>query len=126
NGITDYSVVNPEFDTTLKTPFSKIAKVQKETKIPAKSTVVVNVNIEMPTESYDGVILGGLYFKEKEDEEDKKKSEGVQIKNKYAYAIGVVLRARNVVTANLQNIKPAMLKNLSVDAKVYTEKGKDI
>ncbi|UPJ19164.1 DUF916 and DUF3324 domain-containing protein [Bacillus cereus] len=146
NGITDYSVVNPEFDTTLKTPFSKIAKVQKETKIPAKSTVVVNVNIEMPTESYDGVILGGLYFKEKE-EEDKKKSEGVQIKNKYAYAIGVVLRetdaevkpdmklnevkpgqvnARNVVTANLQNIKPAMLKNLSVDAKVYTEKGKDI
>ncbi|MDR4369446.1 WxL protein peptidoglycan domain-containing protein, partial [Bacillus cereus] len=61
NGITDYSVVNPEFDTTLKTPFSKIAKVQKETKIPAKSTVVVNVNIEMPTESYDGVILGGLY-----------------------------------------------------------------
>ncbi|MCU5605714.1 DUF916 and DUF3324 domain-containing protein [Bacillus cereus] len=147
NGITDYSVVNPEFDTTLKTPFSKIAKVQKETKIPAKSTVVVNVNIEMPTESYDGVILGGLYFKEKEEEEDKKKSEGVQIKNKYAYAIGVVLRetdaevkpdmklnevkpgqvnARNVVTANLQNIKPAMLKNLSVDAKVYTEKGKDI
>ncbi|PEM05459.1 cell surface protein [Bacillus cereus] len=147
NGITDYSVVIPEFDSTLKTPFSKIAKVQKETKIPAKSTVVLNVNIEMPTESYDGVILGGLYFKEKEDEEDKKKSEGVQIKNKYAYAIGVVLRetdaevkpdmklnevkpgqvnARNVVTANLQNIKPSMLKNLSVDAKVYTEKGKDI
>ncbi len=147
NGITDYSVVDPKFDSTLKTPFSKIAKVQKETKIPAKSTVVLNVNIEMPTESYDGVILGGLYFKEKEDENDKNKSEGVQIKNKYAYAIGVVLRetdaevkpdmklnevkpdqvnARNVVTANLQNIKPAMLKNLSVDAKVYKETGKDV
>ena len=34
------------------------------------------------------------------------------------------VNARNVVTANLQNIKPAMLKNLSVDAKVYTEKVK--
>ena len=38
----------------------------------------------MPNESFDGVILGGLYFKEN----DKK----VQIENKYAYAIGVVLR----------------------------------
>ena len=42
--------------------------------------MVLNVNIEMPTESYDGVILGGLYFKKKEDENDKNKSEGVQIK----------------------------------------------
>ena len=35
------------------------------------------------------------------------------------------VNARNVVT-QLQNIKPTMLKNLSVDAKVYTEKGKDV
>ncbi|HEK9101700.1 DUF916 and DUF3324 domain-containing protein [Bacillus pfraonensis] len=147
NGITDYSMIDPQLDSTLKIPFSKIAKVQKETKIPAKSTITLNVNIEIPNESFDGVILGGLYFKEKEDEKEKKKSKEVQIENKYAYAIGVVLRetdtvvkpdmklndvkpgqvnARNVVTANLQNIKPAMLKNLSVDAKVYTEKGKDV
>ena len=99
----------------------------------------------MPNESFDGVILGGLYFKEKENDKEKKSAKEVQIENKYAYAIGVVLRetdaqvkpdmklnevkpgqvnARNVVTANLQNIKPAMLKNLSVDAKVYTEKVK--
>ncbi|HEQ3529206.1 TPA: DUF916 and DUF3324 domain-containing protein [Bacillus cereus] len=147
NGITDYSMIDPQLDSTLKTPFSKIAKVQKETKIPAKGKVTLDVSIEMPAESFDGVILGGLYFREKEDEKEKGTSDNVQIENKYAYAIGVVLRetdaqvkpdmklnevkpgqvnARNVVTANLQNIKPAMLKNLSVDAKVYTEKGKDI
>ncbi|WP_242141904.1 MULTISPECIES: DUF916 and DUF3324 domain-containing protein [unclassified Bacillus cereus group] len=147
NGIADYSMTNPQFDSTLKIPFSKIAKVQKETKIPAKSTVTLDVNIEMPNESFDGVILGGLYFTEKEDEKAKGKSDNVQIKNKYAYAIGVVLRetdtevkpdlklneikpgqvnARNVVTANLQNTKAAMLKHLTVDAKVYTEKGKNV
>jgi len=147
NGIVDYSLIEPKFDNTLKTPFSKIAKVQKETKIPAKSTVTLDVNIEMPKDSFDGVILGGLYFKEKEDEKSKRKSDNVQIENKYAYTIGVVLRetvtevkpdlklneikpgqvnARNVVTANLQNINAAMLKNLSVDAKVYTEKGKSV
>ena len=147
NGITDYSTVEPKTDSTLKYPFSKIAKMPKETKVPANSIVTVDINLEMPSESFDGVILGGLYFKEKEDEKEKGTSDNVQIENKYAYAIGVVLRetdaqvkpdmklnevkpgqvnARNVVTANLQNIKPAMLKNLSVDAKVYTEKGKDI
>lgn len=36
------------------------------------------------------------------------------------------INGRNVVTANLQNVKPAMLKNLSVDAKVYKEKGNDV
>ncbi|TKH91621.1 DUF916 and DUF3324 domain-containing protein [Bacillus cereus] len=147
NGITDYSAINPQLDSTLKIPFSKIAKVQKETKIPAKSTVTLDVNIEMPSEVFDGVILGGLYFKEKENDKEKKNTKDVQIENKYAYAIGVVLRetdtevkpdmklnevkpgqvnARNVVTANLQNIKPAMLKNLNVDAKVYKETGKDV
>ncbi len=79
NGITDYSVIDPQLDSTLKIPFSKIAKVQKETKIPAKSTVTLDVNIEMPNESFDGVILGGLYFKEKENEKEKGKSENVQI-----------------------------------------------
>ncbi|PFQ46746.1 cell surface protein [Bacillus cereus] len=147
NGITDYSTVEPKTDSTLKYPFSKIAKMPKETKVPANSTVTVDVNLEMPSESFDGVILGGLYFKEKEDENVKKKDEGVQIENKYAYAIGVVLKetdaevkpdmtlnevkptqinGRNVVTANLQNVKPAMLKNLSVDAKVYKEEGTDV
>ncbi len=62
NGIVDYSTKNPKFDSTLKFPFSKIAKVQKETKIPAKSTVTLDVNVEMPNEPFDGVILGGTVF----------------------------------------------------------------
>ena len=48
----------------------------------------------MPNESFDGVILGGLYFKEKENDKEKKSAKEVQIENKYAYAIGVVLRKR--------------------------------
>jgi hypothetical protein len=148
NGIADYSISNPKVDDTLDIPFTNIAKVKKETKIQAKSEVTVEITIEMPKQQYDGVILGGLHFSEKEDEEQaKKEDESIQINNKYAYVIGVLLRetdkvikpdlklneikptqinARNVVTANLQNIKPAMLKSLSVDAKVYTEQGKKI
>ncbi|MEH7512277.1 DUF916 and DUF3324 domain-containing protein [Gottfriedia acidiceleris] len=148
SGIADYSNSNPKVDDTLEIPFTNIAKVKKETKIPAKSEATVEITIEMPKQQFDGVILGGLNFSEKEDvEEANKKNDNLQINNKYAYVIGVVLRetdkvikpdlklneiqpkivnARNVVTANIQNIKPAMLKNLSVDAKVFTEQGKKI
>ncbi|KQL33082.1 cell surface protein [Bacillus sp. FJAT-25509] len=148
SGIADYSISNPKVDDTLEIPFTNIAKVKKETKIPAKSEATVEITIEMPKQQFDGVILGGLNFSEKEDvEEANKKNDNLQINNKYAYVIGVVLRetdkvikpdlklngiqpkivnARNVVTANIQNIKPAMLKNLSVDAKVFTEQGKKI
>ena len=65
NGITDYSVIDPQLDSTLKIPFSKIAKVKKETKIPAKSTITLDVNVEMPNESFDGVILGGFLKRKK-------------------------------------------------------------
>ncbi|MDA2313226.1 DUF916 and DUF3324 domain-containing protein [Bacillus cereus group sp. MYBK35-2] len=147
NGITDYSTTNPKLDSTLKIPFSQIAKVEKETKIPSKGTVMLDVEIKMPNVQFDGVILGGLYFKEKENDRKKEKSDNVQVENKYAYVIGVMLRetsinikpdlklnevkpdqvnARNVVTANLQNTKAALLKDLHVDAKVYRENGNSV
>ena len=34
----------------------------------------------MPNESFDGVILGGLYFKEKENDKEKKSAKEVQVK----------------------------------------------
>ncbi|UPM54713.1 DUF916 and DUF3324 domain-containing protein [Gottfriedia acidiceleris] len=148
SGIADYSISNSKIDDTLEIPFTNIAKVKKETKIPAKSEATVEITIEMPKQRFDGVILGGLHFSEKEDEGQAKKEDGsIQIKNKYAYIIGVLLRetdkaikpdlklnevkpslinARNVVTANLQNTEPAMLKNLIVEAKVFTEQGERI
>lgn len=147
NGITDYSTTNSKLDFTLKVPFSQIAKVEKETKVPSNSTIILEVEIEMPKDPFDGVILGGLYFKEKDTIREKGKSNNVQIENKYAYVVGVMLRekninikpdlklnevkpgqvnARNVITANLQNTKAALLKELSVDAKVYRENGDNI
>lgn len=71
----------------------------------------------------------------------------MQIKNKFAYVIGVSLREndhevktilecndvtpdqvnyRNVVKINLQNTQPEIVKDLNVDAKVYTEKGTEV
>ena len=147
NGVVDYTMIDPQLDSTLQIPFSEIAKAEKETEIPANSTITIDIQINMPKEQFDGIILGGLYFKEKESTKKDKKSDNLQIENNYAYVVGVVLsetnvavkpemklneinptqiNGRNVVNANLQNIKPNMIRNLNVDAKVYKEKGKKV
>ncbi|MBC1417667.1 DUF916 and DUF3324 domain-containing protein [Listeria fleischmannii] len=143
NGIVDYSKTNPNLDASLKIPFSEIAKMDKEITLPANGTKTVKVNITMPKEEYDGQILGGLHFTEKLNQETEKNEEGVQIKNLYAYVIGVLLTEndkevkpdmqlgeikpsqinyRNVLKANLQNSQPIILKNLNIQARV-TKKG---
>lgn len=105
--------------------------------------------IQMPADKYDGIILGGLHFQEKKDEDAKKKSEekDVQIKNEYAYVFGVKLTEtptvvkpelalnsikpttknyRNVVEFNLQNTKATLVGGLSVDAKIYKKGNKEV
>lgn len=142
NGIVDYNSPNKEKDSTLKISFKDIVTVEKEVTIPAKSQQKLKVKIIMPDKSYDGVILGGIYFKEKENSETENKD--VQVINTYAYTIGVKLTEtetevkpnlvvnaveasqvnyRNAVKATIQNTEAAILKDLIIDGKVY-EKGK--
>lgn len=149
NGVADYNQSErTDVDDTLKTPFSEIATPQlEEVTIPASGQTVVKVDIKMPKEEYDGLILGGLHFSEKTAETTETNEGGVQIKNNFAYVIGVSLREttkevktnlelhsvvpeqinyRNVVTANIQNTEAEIVRDLSVDAKIYTEHGKDV
>ncbi|MHC5252787.1 DUF916 and DUF3324 domain-containing protein [Listeria kieliensis] len=146
NGIVDYSQANPKLDQTLKYPFSKLADVEQTTTIPAHGQKTVKIKVTMPKESFDGIVLGGLHFKEQESKKQKTKNdENVQIENRYAYVIGVRLvetkkavqpdlklnaikpsqiNYRNVLKANLQNTKPVIIQGFKVDAKV-TKRGKD-
>lgn len=148
-GYVDYSIPNTKPDKTLKYSFSDIAKESaSEIKLKPNETKAWAVDIQMPDDSYDGIILGGLHFQEKKEEEKDKESKQekeVQIKNEYAYVIGVKLTEkpivvkpdlelnkikattrnyRNVVEMNLQNTKATLVGGLSVDAKIY-KKGSD-
>lgn len=147
NGIADYSQQNTKVDSTLKIPFSSIATAEKELTIPKKSKKTIDINLHMPKNEFDGIILGGIHFVEKENEQDKKNQDGVQIKNKFAYVIGVSLREndtvvepqmklnnikagqinfRNVVKLNLQNSSSTIIKDLNVDAKIYKKNSKEV
>lgn len=142
-GYVDYSIPNTKPDKTLKYPFADMVKESvSEVTLKPNETKIWTAAIQMPAENYDGIILGGLHFQEKKEEDKEKDSSenDVQIKNEYAYVIGVKLTEkttvvkpelelnqikpatrnyRNVVEMNLQNTKATLVGGLAVDAKIY-------
>lgn len=147
NGIVEYSDTTTARDSSLKVSFKDIATTEKEVTIPAESQKQIKVHVQMPKEEYAGTLLGGIYFSEKNDKSEVEATKGSQIINRYAYVIGVKLtendqvvqpelrlndvRAtqvnyRNVVTANIQNYTAAILKDLSIDGKIYAKGSKNV
>ncbi|MBC1604585.1 DUF916 and DUF3324 domain-containing protein [Listeria rocourtiae] len=132
-GTVDYSNKAPQFDNTLQFPFSEIAEMPDEIMLHANGSRKMKVKLRMPSVPFDGLILGGLHFSEKGGLGD--------------YVIGVILSEkdtvvepdmklngvkpsqiskRNVLKVNLQNIKPVILQNLVVEARIYKENSDEV
>lgn len=147
NGIVEYNDTTTPQDKSLKTAYKDIATTEKDVTLPAESQKQIKVHVQMPKEEYAGTLLGGIYFSEKNDKSETKEAKGSQIVNRYAYVIGVKLTEndqvvqpelclndvkatqvnyRNVVTANIQNYTAAILKDLSIDGKIYAKGGKEV
>lgn len=132
------------YDLTLKYPLSTIARMPAEIRVPANSEALAKITIEMPEAAIPGVIAGGVYLTQKEEQEpNAKDNQGVQIKNKFVYVVGVQLRQkadiskilpelvldknkilpkqvnyRNHLGVNLQNTQPVYIRDLLVEAKI--------
>ncbi|MGX6962781.1 DUF916 and DUF3324 domain-containing protein [Vagococcus xieshaowenii] len=146
NGVVDYGQTKDTVDDTAPANLKEIAKADSQTvKIPANGSYDYKVTIEMPEKAFDGLIAGGLTFKEVEEEEKEDETAGgMTIENKFAYSVAVLLRendnslpsdlklnkveadqlnARNVIYSYLQNPVAKYMNQLKVDAKV-TKQGK--
>ncbi len=145
NGLIDYSKTNARTDKSLKVPITEIATIEKNTvKVPARGSRVVPIQLVMPEEEFDGIILGGIYFEKIPKQEETKV---IQIKNKYSYVLGLKLSETDkeikpklylksvkpglvnyhtAVIANIQNSEPVMVGYLKINAKVYNSTGKEI
>lgn len=147
NGVVEYSKTTKKKDSSLQIDFNEIVKIPKEIKLAAKETKKVPITLSLTKEKFDGVLLGGLYFTEKTEKKPKKQVK--QVENHYAYAIGVVLTQakenknlapnlilhevkatqrnyRNVVQANIQNNKPAIIPSLEIKGNVKQAGKSDI
>src|SRR5699024_11564754 len=69
-------------------PFRDISSLEStEITVPAGEQEIVDVEVDAPEESFDGVILGGLHFTLEPDESSAENS--VMIHNRYSYALAV-------------------------------------
>ncbi|MGG0175574.1 DUF916 and DUF3324 domain-containing protein [Gottfriedia acidiceleris] len=143
NGLIDYSESNSkDADESLKYPLTSLINVpQKEVVIPPGKSKVVTFSITMPKDEYKGVILGAAHFKKKIEETEKSsKSESINIKNEYAYVVGIKLSEntkevepdlhlldikpklvnyRTTIAPTIQNSESTIVKDMSIDAQIF-------
>lgn len=88
-------------------PFNEISSIKSPTvDVAAGEQETVIVKVKAPDESFDGTILGGLYFSlEPEEAED---AESVTIQNRYSYALAVQITEEgndNEVEPNIEMLE---------------------
>lgn len=145
NGTIDYSKTLTSWDKSLKYKLNEIVSYPESITVPAGKAQDVAFTISMPKDSYKGILLGGITFNQVDDNESKSSSNAASIRNKYAYAVAMILKesddqvtpninlqsikagqnnGHNVINVNLQNDQSLLMSNVKVVAKIYSEKGK--
>lgn len=151
NGEINYSapLAKKDQDKSLKIPFSEIAEIQggDQVRLDSKEKKDVSMKITIPQDASEGVILGSWYFEkvvaETEKPDQEKNKAGIQIENRFAYAMAVKLTVkkeldtpnlnllsvkpnlnsyRKVINARIQNDQAAIIGNLSFKGQI-TKKG---
>lgn len=144
NGLVDYTGTLKDHKS-LKTPLTSIVKPQAtEVKVAPKSEVETTLDVQMPAEKQEGIILGGIVVSEKQEE--AKKNQRVAVGNTYSYTLGVLLTndpsveikqnksvelesvgailsdGKKVVQANILNPNPYLFGEATVSGKIMNEK----
>ncbi|WP_375178514.1 DUF916 and DUF3324 domain-containing protein [Enterococcus rotai] len=148
NGVIEFGPSPIKDDSSLKFDLKKMVTGPDKVVLPPNQKKVLELTIDMPETSYDGILTGGIHLKvipTKEEEEEKKKQKGVI--NEYAYLIGLVLKEtdtpinpelelnevypglsnyRNAIFINYSNIQPDFVNDMDVEAQVMKEGSNEI
>ncbi|MBP1042559.1 DUF3324 domain-containing protein [Vagococcus sp. BWB3-3] len=144
HGVIEYQHDAKEYDQTLKHQLTDLAKVEETIEVDGGSVGKVEVAVTMPGETFDGIVLGGIRVSEKLSEENQKQS---GISNVFSYVIPIKLwqndtvipnklnfkgvtigqqSFENVIKARLQNPQAAILRGLTLEAKVFKKNGQAV
>lgn len=144
NGVVEYSPNGQLADPSLKHRLTQLVSAPGDVLVPAHGSSVLDLNVKMPAEAFDGLIAGGITLQEhKEAADAHKKQQGLAITNEYAYVLGLVMRQneqpvapqltlkdvvpsqlnyRNVILAQMHNDAATYINKVVVD-EVITKKG---
>lgn len=139
----DYSQHDPEINHTLKYSFSDMAQVKPEIPLKAREKRVIDIPVDVPSEPFNDIILGGLEFQQKPTEDMDLDTSSLLIENNFAFVIGVRfsenddkvpvkidllnVRARqrnyrNTVLVTFENPEPRILPDVEIESSIYSEK----
>lgn len=146
NGVVEYSKTDNKL--TQKVPFdvTTIASFDNpQQTIDAHQTVDFVVHVTAPTTDYAGIVAGGISFHDVTEE--KATEDTAMFKNKFAYAIALLLHgnqeaekndlmltkvapgqvnSRNVINATIANQTSNYVSQVTVKAKVLDSNGKEV
>lgn len=139
-GITSYKKSTREKEESLKVDFESLMQIEEQAiTLHAKETKKINITLQMPEESFNGQVLGGIHFSQKPDEKEKNEKKNA-VYNTFSYSIAVLLTEnkqqvenelklvdvfadqrnyRNFIEASIQNTAPIIIKNLAIKAEIY-------
>ena len=123
NGIIEYVTPTKHYDPSLKYRMDQITQVQGPTTvtIPANGSKVVTATIKMPKAAFNGVLLGGWYFKRVTNNVTGSVKNSMNIANQYSYVIGMKYTSGTVpapklqldtITAGMQNYRRGVFPQL--------------
>ena len=88
NGLINYKEDNKE--PSLPVSLSEIADVPKEVTLPPVSDKEVEVKLKLPSDPFQGVLVGAIHTRLKEETKNEDGS-AMSVKNTYGYVIGIVV-----------------------------------
>ncbi len=141
NGVVEYGKSNSAKDDSLDIDLSDYVEFQEMVALKAQSETTVPFKVTMPGQPFDGVLAGGITFKEVLDKEKEtgKTAQGLSIKNEYSYVVALLMRqnfneveprlllgevkadqinARNVILANVQNDQKTYINQVAIRAEI--------
>lgn len=142
NGLITYDERDKKPDKSMKLPINEVAKPKnKEVSVDAYSEGKAEIDIQLPKEAFQGILLGGVRISLKSDDTEEE-GKGMSVRNTYGYAIGLVLTEQDfapiygetdlklvklqpeidygskVLEASIQNPYPEAMQNLSAEGKI--------
>lgn len=147
NGLIIYSP-DITLDESLEEPITDLVTSQEtDITLQAGESRLATFDVAFPDETFEGVKLGGLIFKQK-DPEETTSSGAIVIQNELEYVIGISLTEGNfenvdanfnlvsvsadisngfpAVIANIQNAAPLLFQEMTIQADIYEKNGDQV
>lgn len=121
-GVISYTPNELAFDESLKHNIEELIEAPEYVELMVGEERTITLDVAMPTEEFDGMLLGSLYMQRRPTEEEDAQTQG-NILNRFSFVVGIVLRNNNNATeknvvlneviAGLDNQHTAILIDLS-------------